>query len=240
MLAAPQPAPGICPIWGGTRHRTACIHGQHFSTTSKLHVDRFLASPPFRSSRTRRAVRPGGGPSGLTVESSAMRLEIYLKSATLDNFHPCAARHHCLLASRDATPRCLLPICVALDCALSPPAARQRRLAAILRLLKMRPDAVACRCTRECRAPASPAAAPPPQVTPHVWTTHGVRLPAGRRERLLVCHRFDSRCVAGTGRSCARTARAVGGSVAAERAGGRGEVLVEASTRWRIEGRAHS
>ena len=101
-------------------------------------------------------------------------------------------------------------------------------------------EAVARRYSRERRAPASLAAAPPLRVTPSMRTTHGVRLTAGRRERLLVCHQFDSRCVAGTGRSCARTARAVGGSVAAERAGGRGEVLVESSTRWRFEGRALS
>jgi hypothetical protein len=69
----------------------------------------------------------------LVVEASATSFESYLNSATLDKFLPCVARHHCLLASRDATPRCLLPLCVALDCALSPPAARQRQLAAILR-----------------------------------------------------------------------------------------------------------
>ena len=104
----------ICPSCGVMRHRTPTTHDQQFSTNRKFFVARFLADPPSGLRQTRRPDRPVGGPSELVVEASATSFETYLNSATLDKFHPCVARHHCLLASRDATPRCLLPLCVAL------------------------------------------------------------------------------------------------------------------------------
>ena len=94
----------------------------------------------------------------------------------------------------------------------------------------MRADAVACRSKRERRAPALPAAAPPPQVTSPMRTAHGVRVSAGRRGRSM----SSPASILGAsqvpaGRS--RTARAVGGSAAAERVGGGVEALVEAPPR---------
>ena len=74
-------------------------------------------------------------------------------------------------------------------------------------------------------------------ATSRVRTARGIRLPAGRRGRSFAGDRFDSRCAAGTGRSCSRTARAVGGLAAAERVSSVVEALVEASSRGRDEAR---
>ena len=64
-------------------------------------------------------------------------------------------------------------------------------------------------------ARAFPLAALAPFVVAYMLTAHGVWLSAVRRGRLFAGPRFVSRCVAGTGRPCSRTARVVGSSVAA-------------------------
>jgi hypothetical protein len=63
----------------------------------------------------------------MVVESASSSFESFLKSAILDKFfthNSCARRPY---ASLRATPGCLLPLGCPLGCALSPPAACQRR-----------------------------------------------------------------------------------------------------------------
>ena len=97
------------PICGGTRHQPPCMHAHIFATSTKLVCDRFRARQVNGRRRTRRPERPGGGASTFVVASPATSFGIYLKPAMLDKLLPCAACSHHLLASCDATPRCLPP-----------------------------------------------------------------------------------------------------------------------------------